>query len=876
MLLVLLGPVLPGRSQPSVREANTTLKLPEAPGAFGYSFRRILPELTFPNAVALATPPGETNRLFVVERLGRIAVITNLAAPTREVFLDVASAVRLDNFNEMGLLGLAFHPQYATNGRFFVFYTATASNTRQNRLSEFRALPGSPNLGDRTSEKILIQQRDDAVNHNGGDLHFGPDGYLYISLGDEGGANDQYRNSQRITNDFFAGVLRIDVDQRPGSLPPNPHPSSLGGYSIPSDNPFVGATQFLNRAVDPARVRTEFWAVGLRNPWRMAFDPATGELWIGDVGQDARESIVITRAGANHGWAFREADIAGPMAGAPADFLTNPAHRYVPPLWSYPHRTGTNGGFSVTGGFVYRGSRLAQLHGAYLFADYVTGNVWSLRRSPASGRAEVAYLTGYANIAAFGRDPRNGDVLAVNHASGQIARLDYSDRFNGPALPGQLSATGAFRDLATMAPEAGIVPYQVNLSFWSDGAFKKRWFSIPDPGQVIGYQQEGPWITPPGTVWIKHFDMELTEGVPASRRRLETRFLVRNSSGVYGVTYRWNREQTDATLVGEGGEEEDLSIVETSGNTRLQRWRYPSRGECLSCHNAPAGGSLSFNSAQLHRGMDEHGAGPNQIDALAAAGYFAPGTAAARAAYVPALAAPTNETASVTWRARSWLDVNCGYCHQPGGQGGAQFDARLQTSSERTRMIFGPLNSALDLRRSVVTPGSVELSELHARLSTRGPRQMPPIASTRIDPEGTRLIERWIREVASTDTFDAWIKGFFDDPSVPRALPDADPDRDGRSNFDEFLLASSPREQDAPWGLRVEPAANGRVRWRVVQPANRRVVIEQTGSLDGPVVWTAIKRDESSAPFSSAAMEIVMEEPAADAARYYRATLFAP
>lgn len=190
-----LGLAQPG-AQGGQREAATSLRVPQVPGSFGYTMTRVFPDLVFPSAVGLATPPHETNRLFVMERLGRVTVVTNLAAPTRSVFLDLTRVVRLDKFNEMGLLGLAFHPQYSENGRFFLFYTATASNTRQNRLSEFRVQAGNPHAADPASEKILIQQRDDAVNHNAADLHFGPDGYLYVALGDEGGANDQFRNSQ--------------------------------------------------------------------------------------------------------------------------------------------------------------------------------------------------------------------------------------------------------------------------------------------------------------------------------------------------------------------------------------------------------------------------------------------------------------------------------------------------------------------------------------------------------------------------------------------------------------------------------------------------------------------------------------------------------
>lgn len=862
------------QAQTWAREAAATLKVPQVPGSYGYAFNRVFPELVFPNAVGLATPPGETNRLFVLERLGRVAIVTNLAAPTRSVFLDLTRIVRLDNFNEMGLLGLTFHPNYAENGRFFVFYTATASNTRQNRLSEFRVSNSNPQAADPDSEKILIQQQDDAVNHNGGDLHFGPDGYLYVALGDEGGANDQHRNSQRLTKDFFAGILRLDVDQRPGSLPPNPHPASIGSYRIPSDNPFVGATNFLNRPVDPSRIRTEFWSVGLRNPWRISFDRATGELWVGDVGQDARESVAISRAGANHGWAFREANIAGPLTDAPLDFLTNPVHQYVPPLHSYLHRAGTAGGFSVTGGLVYRGARLSQLHGAYVFADYVSGNVWSLVRSSTGGPPTVTRLTGYANIAGFGVDPRNGDLLAVNHANGQLVRLDYTSQFSGEPIPEQLSGTGAFRDLATLNAQPGIVPYEVNLSFWSDGALKRRWFSIPNPELFAEYRPSGAWITPPGTVWIKHFEMELIQGSPSSRRRLETRFLVRNNSGVHGFTYRWNAAQTDAQLVPEAGEDELLQLKDAAGNSRSLQWRYPSRAECLTCHNAPAGGSLSFTTSQLYRSSgtsNPHG----QIGDLAAAGYFPADRQPDLGQPIRVLVPPEEERASLSWRARSWLDVNCGYCHQPGGTGGALFDARLQTASAQAGLVRGNLNSALDTNRFVVTPGATALSELHARIAIRGPRQMPPLATSTIDPAGVALIERWIRETAVNDTYDSWQGRFFADPTSTEALPESDPDRDGRSNNEEFLFGSSPKVIDNSQLLSVEHSALGRVRLKIQWPANRAVALESTESLASPN-WTPVTLGSPWVSFLPESAEVSLEQVAGSSSKYYRARILTP
>jgi len=255
----------------------------------GYALSNAFPGLTFTNPVCIASVPSETNRLFIVEKKGRIVVITNLAAAKRTVFMDISSKVisAADTAagGEEGLLGLAFHPGYASNGFFYVFYTGNATTPagsgRHDILSRYSVSASNTNQGDATSEVRYIVQYDQAFNHNAGDLHFGPDGYLYVALADEGGAYGNWNTTQRIDRDFFSAIMRIDVDKLTESLPPNPHPSalpSLSNYTIPPDNPYVSATSFNGSPVNPATVRTEFWAVGMRNPWRFTFDAVTGEL----------------------------------------------------------------------------------------------------------------------------------------------------------------------------------------------------------------------------------------------------------------------------------------------------------------------------------------------------------------------------------------------------------------------------------------------------------------------------------------------------------------------------------------------------------------------------------------------------------------------
>lgn len=281
---------------------------------------------------------------------------------------------------------MAFHPGYATNGFFFLYYTdettTKAGPGRHQVLSRLQVSSNNPNAALAGSETNLLTMFDQHSDHNGGDLHFGPDGFLYVSLGDEGEQNDSLDNSQLINKDFWSSILRLDVDvpARATSLVPNPHPANTNHfgrailYRIPADNPFVGATSFNGAAVSASAVRTEMFAVGFRNPWRFSIDAVTGRIFCGDVGADALEEINLITKGGNYGWAFREGTEAGPKAASQPGGLALKA-----PTFSYRHGTATNQGNAVVGGLVYRGGRIPALDGSYIFGDYVSGNVWSLR-----------------------------------------------------------------------------------------------------------------------------------------------------------------------------------------------------------------------------------------------------------------------------------------------------------------------------------------------------------------------------------------------------------------------------------------------------------------------------------------------------------------
>ncbi|MEX1223691.1 MAG: PQQ-dependent sugar dehydrogenase, partial [Pirellulales bacterium] len=303
------------------------------------------PNLTFDRALLLTYAPDDSDRIFVGEQRGKIYVFENdQDVQEKKLFLDFSDKVTYkDTENEEGFLGLAFHPNYKENGEFFVYYT-TSDAPHTSVVSRFTVSAVDPNKADPESEVELMRIPQPFWNHNGGTIVFGPDGYLYIALGDGGKANDAFKTSQDLTS-LLATILRIDVDNKQGDL----------NYAIPADNPFV----------DRDDARGEIWAYGLRNPWRIAFDPKTGVLWCADVGQDLWEEVNLIVKGGNYGWNLREGMHPFEKGGR----ASGPRPDLIEPIYEYHHDEGK----SITGGNVYRGSRVPALQGKYLLADYVTG-----------------------------------------------------------------------------------------------------------------------------------------------------------------------------------------------------------------------------------------------------------------------------------------------------------------------------------------------------------------------------------------------------------------------------------------------------------------------------------------------------------------------
>ena len=390
--------------------------------------RIIASGLVYPTLITHA--PGDASRLFVLEKAGRIRIVdlaTNTLLGTSFLDIDALVTGGASTSDEQGLLGLAFDPGYSTNGQFYVYYTGSGTNN----VARY-TVSANPNVAN-TTGVIMMTWSDPYTNHNGGWMDFGPDGKLYIATGDGGSANDPGNRAQTLT-DRLGKMHRI----KPVVGGASPY------YTIPADNPFNGGATTADDTV---------WAYGLRNPWRCSFDSATGDLWIGDVGQNAVEEINFqaagTGAGRNYGWRCTEGTsntgLTGCTFGSPT--LTAPVH-------VYNHVSGTSGGYCLTGGFVYRGCRIPDLQGTYFFADYSSSNIWSFRYDAATNTKTefqnrnstlgTSAEGGVVNqVASFGEDA-NGEIYIADHG-GQIYKI-IPAAGDGPcappAPPGDLNGDG--------------------------------------------------------------------------------------------------------------------------------------------------------------------------------------------------------------------------------------------------------------------------------------------------------------------------------------------------------------------------------------------------------------------------------------------------
>jgi putative heme-binding domain-containing protein len=509
-------------------------------------------------------------------------------------------------------------------------------------------------------------------------------------------------------------------------------------------------------------VRPEIWAYGLRNPWKMTFDRQTGELWVADVGWDLWEMVHYVTKGANFGWGAYE----GRQPIVP-DQPLGPTP-IIPPLIELPHTISA----SVTGGYVYRGSKFPELQGEYIFGDWETKMVWAAQRD-SQGKGSMRDLADSGlQIVAFGQD-HAGELYLADYGQGVIHELVRNELAGKPStFPRKLSETGLFTDVQTEATADGVLAFEINQPQWSDFATAKRWIAMPGnepiewhpgdvpiPGSMFSRQHDYP----AGTVLAKTLSLEMQHGRPESARRIETQLLHFDGRNWRGYSYVWNDEQTDAELVPAEGAERTLMVDDPrwSGGQRVQRWTFTSRVQCLSCHSPWAQQALAFTPPQLHRDVERDGQVVNQLEWLEAHGYYRrvdrnrqplPPFTGEQLKKEPQLARHDDGSASAAQHARSYLHVNCSHCHRFNGGGAGSFELLLKHADRDLKTVDeSPRQGTFELPDArLVAAGDPLRSVLYLRMAKFGKGRMPHLGSEYVDEQALRWMEGWIVGLAES------------------------------------------------------------------------------------------------------------------------------
>lgn len=692
-----------------------------------YEIVRAFPKLKFDRPIFLTPCPG-SDRLFVGEQAGVIHSFPNRPDATAEVFLDLTKELQTLQLHPGAkgidmVYGLAFHPDFERNRQCFICYTLESKDPKQSnlpdgtRVSRFTVTDTEPPRADPESEEIVLTFLEGG--HNGCDMHFGPDGMLYISTGDATNPNppDLHQTGQDIS-DLLSSILRIDVDRAANGKP----------YGIPPDNPFVNM----------ADAAPEVWAYGFRNPWRMSFDRKTGELYVGDVGWELWESIHRVEKGGNYGWSAME----GPQPIMLDRHGPTPIH---PPLIELPHTIAC----SITGGYVYRGSKLPGLEGAYVFGDWETRRIWAARF--ADGRlTDMEEITRPSvRVVAFGEDAA-GELYFLDHDYGTIH--SFRENSGGAAnqkFPQTLAQTGLFSSVADHLPADGVASFEINSQQWHDGAKAEYWVGLPGKSAVT-YHKSGKPIE--GLVYWHNFRMHfpkdavLLKTLSLGSQRIETQLLHYDGLDWRGYSYAWRDDQQDADLVPAEGAEKKVG----DGND-VRYWQYHSRTQCMMCHSNQSEYALAFLPEQLNRQRD----GANQLIGLTQAGIIEragnngellPAFDAKSVAQEKRIPDPEDTAQSLTHRARGYLHANCGHCHSLHGGGTVPLRLQFEVPADDMQAIgVRPTRGDLGLAGAqIIKPGAPYASTLYVRMAKFGRDRMPHIGSEQPHEAGLQLIEDWI------------------------------------------------------------------------------------------------------------------------------------
>lgn len=658
-----------------------------------------LSSIQFP--LGMKQMPNNNQYFFIIHRDGQLFRFDNDPSVTTAIeVLDIEGQVSTLG-SEGGLLGFAFHPDVATNRAVYFSYTQTGGGSAgQSVISRFTMSADFSSI-DPSSERVVLTVNQPYSNHNGGDLHFGPDGYLYFGLGDGGSSDDPDGNGQN-TNTLLGSMLRIDVDPITNNPP---------FYSIPGDNPFAGGGG-----------QPEIYAYGLRNPFRWSFDTDTGTLWAADVGQGLREEIDHVVLGGNYGWV----DMEGTNCRiSDCSAFDGPIHEY-----------GRSVGASITGGYVYRGSEIPNLDGIYIFGDYVAGNIWTLEPDGSGGYSRNSVESPSGAIVSFAQD-NAGEVYVLLAFPGNgrsiLKAQPSSGGGGGSTIPTLLSQTGCFNSSDPSQPNSGLIPYNVANQLWSDGAEKERWIALPN-GETVDVDINGDFDFPVGTILAKSFENAGT--------LIETRLFMHHQTGWVGYSYQWRADQTDA----------DLLTGALDATVAGLDWHFPSAAECRQCHTQVANFALGTEVLQLNNDFNypQTGRTANQVFTLDDVGVF---TASPDPSLDNATLFSLNDaSATLEQRAKSYLHSNCAHCHQPGGTGEGGIDLRFNTAFADMGICgITPQQTLGNPNSRYIAPGSPSDSMILTRMqaSSASGNRMPPLATSVVDAEAVTVFTDWINSIGA-------------------------------------------------------------------------------------------------------------------------------
>ncbi|MDA0346758.1 MAG: PQQ-dependent sugar dehydrogenase [Verrucomicrobia bacterium] len=689
-------------------------------------------EIPWDQPLAMVPVPGIEGEFYVI--LEREGAIWSLNATTGErtlmIKLGIPERLPYKVEGDRSTLGARFHPDFPKTPEFYVRSAVETAESGYNWLTRFMVDPSDPLKLDPGKEELVLEW--EAIGHRGGDLDFGPDGYLYISSGDGSTPADPNNVGQK-TDNLLGSILRIDVSGKNMGL----------NYRVPQDNPWVG--------VDG--IRPEVWAYGLRNPWRMSFRPGTSEIWLGDNGDEHWELVQRVKGGENFGWSTFE----GSHPFRPSNPLGGPNKNLTIPVVEQSHQVLR----SVIGGVWYQGSQFPELKGHYIYGCYLTQKLWafSMEGEQVVGLRRIADLGG--QLVAFCEDP-DRELLILAYDKG-IFRLQRSPVRDLKPIPDKLSLTGLFESTANHKVASGFLPYEVNLPVYWDGAKAERFMAIPEEEILIqaipaGLQKGDEaairstagldrWRVPTQSLLMQTFSLE--------NRRVETQVAIKDGGEWRYLSYRWNEKQTDADLVPEQGEEVELEL---KGGKQL--WRFPSRSECIACHTQRGMFVLGLTLAQLNREFDysAHGGGNmNQLDAIRNQYSFSNNRQISKVETLPIMPQVFDDSVPLEERARAYLHVNCAHCHRETGLGGrASFELLNWLANDRTGLINGrplvglpgiPANEA-----RLVAPGDPDRSEIYRRMTSITVGKMPLLGNhNTIDESGAELIRQWIESIPPED-----------------------------------------------------------------------------------------------------------------------------